>query len=177
MSHANASPGALMPAADVADSVLTWAEDAAIRFLERDRGAAARDALRQVAQGRSVLRFTFSGSVHRCVLALRIVEVGSGRAVRVPLPYCDELPGELSPVFLGLLHMLRMANQDGRGRVPGRLRSLIQSAQAGSGGIVFRIDFRGGFAYFEAVDLAERVWMRALCLRVGPSGTARPVVH
>ena len=66
----------LAPAADAAEAVLIWAEDAARRLLGRERPASAPELLQRVALGDAALRFTLSGPVDRCALLLQVVEAG-----------------------------------------------------------------------------------------------------
>ena len=96
-------PVELAPAADAAEAVLIWAEDAARRLLGRERPASAPELLQRVALGDVALRFTLSGPVDRCALLLQVVEAGhdGDRCRSVPVP--DDLAAELPPVFLALL--------------------------------------------------------------------------
>ena len=169
-------PAELAPAADAAEAVLIWAEDAARRLLGRERPASAPELLQRVALGDVALRFTLSGPVNRCALLLQVVEAGhdGDRCRSVPVP--DDLAAELPPVFLALLHLVGVARAGGR-RPSGRLVALSQSVEAEGGAIVFRIDLRGALACMAATGPDGTMLMRAACLREGPGTDARPSIH
>lgn len=160
MSHALTPPAALGTAADAADSVLLWAEDAARRLLAHDRAFRAGEVLQRVACGGAALRFTLLGADHRCAL-LQVVEASSTgmRCVSVHVP--ADLAGELRPV-LAALH---------------RMVSVAHSIAGESAGLVFRVELSGRFARLAAIGPDGSVLMRAVCLREGPGMGARPTIH
>jgi len=175
MSETFTPPEELTHAADAAESVLIWAEDAARRLLERDSPASAPELLQRVAQGGAVLRLTLSGPADRGVL-LHVVEVDHGGDCCMSVPVPGEMAAELPPVLLTLRRLVDAA-RTGERRPARRRPALSRPVEADRAGIVFRVELCGPLALIAATSPNGTVLMQAACLREGPGMNARLSIH